>query len=78
MDNSNEDFWVQFYDGSSWHTVADYNYSIEFVNEQFYFEEVIIDEGTYNFPDNMKIRFMCDASGNYDHVYIDQIKVSAK
>ena len=30
------------------------------------------------FPADMKVRFMCDASGNSDDVYIDEIKVSAK
>ena len=78
MDNSNEDFWVQYYDGSSWHTVASYAQSIDFANGVFYPKEVTIDESSYNFPTNMKIRFMCDASGNRDDVYIDEIRVSAQ
>ena len=28
----------------------------------------------YNFPSNAKLRFMCDASGNRDDVYIDDIE----
>jgi len=76
IDNG-EDFWVQYYDGSTWHTVADYDSGDEFVNDQFYhITDVIINEGTYNFPTDMKIRFMCDASGNNDDVYIDEIVVS--
>jgi hypothetical protein len=78
MDDSSEDFWVQYYDGSTWQTVADYNAFVDFTNDNFYFEEIVIDNGTYNFPTNMKIRFMCDASGNQDHIYIDQIRVTAK
>jgi len=78
MDNSNEDFWVQYYDGSNWHTVAVYRKGIEFQNGVFYFETVTINESSYNFPTNMKIRFMCDASGNRDDVYIDEIRVSAQ
>ncbi|MHC5173407.1 MAG: PASTA domain-containing protein [Planctomycetota bacterium] len=74
---SGEDFWVQYYDGSTWQTVADYISGAEFVNDQTYPNTiVIIDEGSYNFPPNMKIRFMCDASGNSDDVYIDEIIVS--
>ncbi len=78
MDNSNEDFWVQYYDGSTWHTVASYAKGIDFENGSFYSETVTIDESSYNFPTNMKIRFMCDASGNRDDVYIDEVVVSAQ
>ena len=77
MDNSNEDFWVQYYDGSTWHTVATYARGIDFDNNVFYVSTVTILEANYNFPTNMKIRFMCDASGNRDDVYIDDIRITA-
>ena len=77
MDNSNEDFLVQYFDGSSWHTVASYAQGIDFQNGQFYNKSLIISESDYTFPTNMKLRFMCDASGNADDVYIDEIRVSA-
>ncbi|MHC4758734.1 MAG: lamin tail domain-containing protein, partial [Planctomycetota bacterium] len=75
---TDEDFWVQYYDGTTWHTIADYDSNDEFLNENLYFEEITIDEGTYTFPSNMKIRFMCDASGTSDFIYIDQVRVTAK
>ena len=75
---SGEDFWVQYYDGSSWHTVASYARGTDFSNGQFYHETVYVSEGTYAFPTNMKIRFQCDATSNYDDVYIDEVKVSGK
>ncbi|MHC4943829.1 MAG: S8 family peptidase [Planctomycetota bacterium] len=78
MDNSNEDFWVQYYDGSTWYTVADYDQGIDFQNGSFYVSIVTLDEANFNFPTNMKIRFMCDASGNRDDVYIDAITVRAQ
>ncbi len=77
MDNSNEDFQVQYYDGSSWNTVANYAQGIDFNNNQFYSETVLISESQYTFPTNMKIRFQCDASRNNDDVYIDEVIVSA-
>ena len=77
MDNSNENFLVQYYDGATWHTVADYAEGTDFNNNQFYFKTVTISESEYTFPANMKIRFLCDASGNRDDVYIDEITVSA-
>ena len=77
MDNSNEDFWVQYYDGSSWNTVADFNYGTDFDNGVFYVSTVNIYETDYTFPTNMKIRFMCDASGNRDDIYVDDITITA-
>jgi hypothetical protein len=58
--------------------VAAYASKVHFVNGSFYHATVTIDRANYNFPTNMKIRFMCDASGNRDDVYIDQITVSAQ
>jgi hypothetical protein len=80
---SGEGFLVQYYDGSTWQTVESYANGTDFDNNVFYDEIVYIDEGdevpyTYTFPTNMKIRFMNDASGNRDDVYIDEIRVSVK
>jgi hypothetical protein len=78
MDNSKEDFQVQYFDGTTWHTVATYAVKTDFENNIFYNEKVYIDKSNYNFPSNMKVRFVCDASGDWDDVYIDEIKVSAR
>ena len=75
---SGEDFWVQYYNGSTWTTVASYVSGTDFSNGTFYNKTVLIDESSHTFPTGMKIRFMCDASDNNDDVYIDEIKVSAK
>ncbi|MHC4575571.1 MAG: Calx-beta domain-containing protein, partial [Planctomycetota bacterium] len=57
--------------------MATYARGTDFVNGQFYhITDVIIDEGPYNFPTDMQIRFMCDASGNNDYIYIDEVVVS--
>lgn len=76
MDNSNEDFWVQYYDGSNWSTVADFDQGTDFQNNTWYVVTVSIPESSYNFPTNMKLRFMCDASANNDDIYIDDITVT--
>jgi chitodextrinase len=75
---SGEDFWVQYYDGSTWRTVASYARGTDFNNNTFYDETVYIDESSYTFPTNMRIRFRCDASANADDVYIDEVRVSAQ
>jgi hypothetical protein len=76
MDNSNEDFWVQYYDGSNWITVADFDQGIDFANNTFYVATVSILESSFTFPSNMKIRFMCDASSVWDDIYIDNITIT--
>jgi len=78
MDNSNEDFWLQYYDGTDWHTVETWVRGVDFDNGTPYNPTVYIDESSYTFPTNMQIRFMCDASNNRDDVYIDEIRVSAQ
>ena len=72
MEN-NEDFWVQYYNGSAWYTVASYARGVNFNNNTWYVATVTIPRSSYTFPTNAKIRFMCDASGNSDDVYIDAI-----
>ncbi|MCP4708786.1 MAG: hypothetical protein GY869_09190, partial [Planctomycetes bacterium] len=72
-----EGFLVQYYDGSIWRTVADLYQGIDFVGNVFNFETVTIREADYAFPQDMRIRFMCDASSNTDDIYIDDIRISA-
>ena len=69
----NEDFWVQYYNGSSWQTVAAYARGVHFNNNTWYVATVPISRSSYTFPTNAKLRFRCDASANNDDVYIDQI-----
>jgi hypothetical protein len=72
-----EDFWVRYYDGSSWHTVAAYARGTHFNNNSFYTATVTISSASYNFPTNARFRFQCDASANYDQIYIDAVTVTA-
>jgi PKD repeat protein len=76
MENT-EDFWLQYYNGTSWSTVAAYSYPANFSNNVFYTANFSILESSYIFPTNMKIRFMCDASDNNDDVYVDNVRITA-
>ncbi|MBU1319037.1 MAG: S8 family serine peptidase [candidate division Zixibacteria bacterium] len=71
---SGEDFWVQYYNGSTWQTVATFTSGTDFSNNVFYNAVVSISSSQYSFPTNAKLRFMCDASDNRDDVYIDEIE----
>ena len=74
---SGEDFWLQISTngGSSYTTVQTWARGTDFQNGTFYDESVTITG--YSLTDQMRIRFRCDASGNGDDVYIDEIRVSA-
>ncbi len=68
-----EDFWVQYYDGGAWRTVATYVAGTGFSNNIFYQKTVSIPRASYAYPTAAKLRFMCDASDNNDDIYIDEI-----
>lgn len=74
---SGEDFWVQYYNGTSWSTVASYAAGTSFNNKAFYHATVTVLKSQYTFPTAMKVRFMCDASDNNDDVYVDLITITA-
>jgi hypothetical protein len=71
---TNEDFWVQYFNGTTWQTVATFARAGSIVNNTFYHQVVTISSGLYTFPTNAKLRFMCDASADNDDVYIDEIE----
>lgn len=75
MENG-EDFWVRYYDGSGWSTVAAYAAGSSFNNNNFYVATVTINSSEYNFPSNAQFRFQCDASSNSDYIYIDAVTLT--
>jgi len=72
-----EDFWLRYFDGSSWTTVESWVSGTDFNNEGFYHATVSISSLDYTFPPEAKFRFQCDASGNTDYIYIDQLTITA-
>ncbi len=72
-----ENFFLRYYNGSSWITIKDYVRGTDFNNGEYKTGSVTIDNGTYNFPSNARFRFQADASGNNDQVYIDAVIITA-
>jgi hypothetical protein len=72
----NEDFWLQISTngGSSFTTVQSWVNGTDFQNDQVYLESVTI--SGYSLNNQTQIRFRCDASGNGDDVYIDEVRIS--
>ncbi|WP_296385131.1 immunoglobulin-like domain-containing protein [Winogradskyella sp.] len=75
MEN-NEDFWLRFFDGSSWNTVQTWVRGTDIENNTFYNATVTITPAQYNFAVNSGFRFQNDASGNQDQIFIDQVTIT--
>ncbi len=75
MENG-EDFWVRYNDGTGWQTVATYASGSSFTNGSFYSATVTLDAASFNLTDGAQFRFQCDASGNADQIYIDEVTVT--
>jgi len=71
-----QDFWLQMSTdgGATFTTIKEYDYLADFSNGVREFESVFV-EGA--FTSNTQFRFRCDASGNSDKVYIDDIVIEA-
>ena len=67
---------MRYYNGSSWSTVATYARGTDFNNSTFYTATVTLDASAFNFDANSQFRFQCDASGNNDQIYIDQVTIT--
>jgi hypothetical protein len=75
MDGPAEDFWLQISTngGASYTTLEEWNRDDEFVNNQRYSDQVVVPGP---FTATTRLRFRCDASGNSDWVYIDDVSIS--
>ena len=71
-----EDFWVRYYDGSTWVTIATYTRGTDFNNGTTYTPTLTIDTGSYTFSSNSRFRIQADASGTGDYLYIDNITIT--
>jgi len=78
MDNINERFFLEYSSngGSDWSIVKTWARSIDFENEVFYNPGVDFNAESisYALTDQARVRFRCDASGNWDWVYIDEVR----
>ncbi len=75
MENG-EDFFVEFFNGTSYQVIGNYRSGTHFTNGTFFTGNIILNSSTYNFGTNNRIRFRCDASDNSDLIYFDQVIVS--
>ena len=72
-----EDFFVEYDNGDRlcYHRKTIYGEFI-FQNNRIYTATIILDAASYTFGNNSKFRIRCDASGNNDHIFIDDVNIS--
>ncbi|MDT0559073.1 GEVED domain-containing protein [Ichthyenterobacterium sp. W332] len=75
--NPTEDFFVEFSNngGAGWSIIGNYVVVTDFNNGVDYNTTILIDDATYSFSASSRFRIRCDASGNGDDVYIDDIDI---
>jgi hypothetical protein len=71
-----EDFWLEYFNGTTWSIVKSWKSKTDFNKSQHYYVNLILSNQQYTFPANMKLRFMCDASDDTDDIFIDEVKVT--
>jgi len=74
---SGEDFIVEYYDGSSWQTIANYVSGTDFINNQYYVTSIPVLSSNLTMATDARLRIKCDASSNADRVYIDQVVLTS-
>ncbi|MEZ4874271.1 MAG: fibronectin type III domain-containing protein [Flavobacteriaceae bacterium] len=74
MDNG-DDFWVRYYNGSTWTTVASFTKGPHFTNDEFYEVKVMLSAAQYNLVSNAQFRIQNDATNDNDRIYVDQTKL---
>ncbi|MFI1770297.1 choice-of-anchor D domain-containing protein [Thalassobellus citreus] len=79
--SGSEDFFIEFSNdgGSSWNATPIINYVVgtNFNNNTTYNNVLVsvTNGGTYTFTSNSRFRFRCDASSNFDNLFIDEILI---
>ncbi|MCL6296355.1 immunoglobulin-like domain-containing protein, partial [Jejuia spongiicola] len=75
MEN-NEDFWLQYNDGSGFTTIKTWTGGVDFNNGSFSNKIIVtLNASQYNLVNNAQFRLRCDASGNNDQIFIDQVVI---
>lgn len=77
MENG-EDFWVNYYDGTTSYRLATIVIGTgQYSNNVFYHTVCYVNETSYPLTDQATFRIQCDASDDFDDVYLDQIYINA-
>ena len=71
-----EDYFVEFFNGSSYQVIGQYVSGTDFSNGTFFTDTIVLSSATYNFTTNNRFRIRCDASANNDQIWFDQVIIT--
>jgi len=71
-----EDFFVEFFNGSTYEVIGNYVTDTDFSNDGFFTDTITLSANDYDFNANNRFRVRCDASVNNDRIYLDQVIIS--
>ena len=71
--SGNDDFWLSYYNGSTWTTIKTWTVGIDFNDGTFNTKTVLLNRSQYNLPSNGQFRIQCNAAKKNDQIYIDQV-----
>lgn len=75
MENG-EDYFVEFFNGSSYEVIGQYVSGTDFSNGTFFTDTIVLSSSSYNFNANNRFRIRCDASANNDQIWFDQVIIT--
>ena len=73
---SGENFFIEFFNGSSYQVIGNYVSGSDFNNGSFFTDTITLSSGAYNFNANNRFRIRTNGDSNNDQVYFDQIIIS--
>ncbi|MEP2936709.1 MAG: T9SS type A sorting domain-containing protein [Gilvibacter sp.] len=73
---SGEDFFVEFFDGSSYQVIGQYASGTDFSNGSFFTDTINLSSSAYSFNANNRIRFRSNGNSNNDQIYFDAVIVN--
>lgn len=72
-----EDFWINYYDGSNLYRLKTIVIGTgKYSNDVFYHTVCYINYTDYNFTNQARLMIQCDASSNWDYIYLDEVYVN--
>jgi poly-gamma-glutamate capsule biosynthesis protein CapA/YwtB (metallophosphatase superfamily) len=71
-----DEYYVKYFDGTTWHTVATFVYGVDFVHDDIQNRVVVVDGSQYTMSSEAKILFEAAGKDSSDDLYFDQIRVT--
>ncbi|MFT5694823.1 MAG: poly-gamma-glutamate capsule biosynthesis protein CapA/YwtB (metallophosphatase superfamily) [Myxococcota bacterium] len=71
-----DEYYVKYFDGTTWHTVATFVLGVDFVHDDIQNRVVVVDGSQYTMSSEAKILFEAAGGDNTDDLYFDQVRVS--